>query len=127
MWRTSGWPGKASRAAERAVVWQQRVRDADAGDEELALAVEACDGAAAGGEHLQEPPGGAGVVPGAADHRLKLDLSLLPLPCLAVFLVDVAVRTLLLDCGVRIGEALGLRHEDMGIAERAGAVVPVQA
>lgn len=31
---------------------------------------------------------------------------------------------LLLDCGVRIGEALGLRHEDMGIAERAVTVTP---
>ena len=30
----------------------------------------------------------------------------------------------LLDCGVRIGEALGLRHEDMGIAERAVTVNP---
>ena len=31
---------------------------------------------------------------------------------------------LLLDCGVRIGEALGMRHEDMMIAERQVAVVP---
>ena len=30
----------------------------------------------------------------------------------------------LLDCGVRIGEALGLRHEDMGIAERTVTVMP---
>jgi integrase/recombinase XerD len=30
----------------------------------------------------------------------------------------------LLDCGVRIGEALGLRHEDMGIAERVVTVTP---
>jgi site-specific recombinase XerD len=30
----------------------------------------------------------------------------------------------LLDCGVRIGEALGLRHEDIGIAERAVTVTP---
>jgi integrase len=30
----------------------------------------------------------------------------------------------LLDCGVRIGEALGLRHEDMGIAERTVTVTP---
>jgi integrase/recombinase XerD len=30
----------------------------------------------------------------------------------------------LLDCGVRIGEALGLRHEDMGIAERTVAITP---
>ncbi len=31
---------------------------------------------------------------------------------------------LLLDCGVRIGEALGTRHEDMVIAERQVAVMP---
>jgi integrase/recombinase XerD len=31
---------------------------------------------------------------------------------------------LLLDCGVRIGEALGLRHEDMAVAERLVGVVP---
>ncbi len=31
---------------------------------------------------------------------------------------------LLLDTGARIGEALGLRHEDMGVAERQVAVVP---
>jgi integrase/recombinase XerD len=30
----------------------------------------------------------------------------------------------LLDCGLRIGEALGLRHEDMGIAGRAVTVMP---
>jgi integrase/recombinase XerD len=30
----------------------------------------------------------------------------------------------LLDCGVRIGEALGLRHEDMGIADRTVTVTP---
>jgi integrase len=30
----------------------------------------------------------------------------------------------LLDCGVRFGEALGLRHEDMGIAERTVTVTP---
>lgn len=30
----------------------------------------------------------------------------------------------LLDCGVRIGEALGPRHEDMGIADRTVTVTP---
>jgi site-specific recombinase XerD len=30
----------------------------------------------------------------------------------------------LLDCGVRVGEALGLRHEDIGIAERAVTITP---
>jgi integrase/recombinase XerD len=37
---------------------------------------------------------------------------------------DRLLFALLLDCGVRIGEALGLRHEDMGISERTVAVVP---
>jgi integrase/recombinase XerD len=37
---------------------------------------------------------------------------------------DRLLFALLLDTGVRIGEALGLRHEDMGIAEREVAVVP---
>jgi integrase/recombinase XerD len=37
---------------------------------------------------------------------------------------DRLLFALLLDCGVRIGEALGLRHEDMGIAERAVTVMP---
>jgi site-specific recombinase XerD len=37
---------------------------------------------------------------------------------------DRLVFAVLLDTGVRIGEALGLRHEDMGIAERTVAVVP---
>jgi integrase/recombinase XerD len=37
---------------------------------------------------------------------------------------DRLLFALLLDCGVRIGEALGLRHEDMGIAERAVSIVP---
>jgi site-specific recombinase XerD len=37
---------------------------------------------------------------------------------------DRLLFALLLDCGVRIGEALGLRHEDVGIAERQVAVVP---
>jgi integrase/recombinase XerD len=37
---------------------------------------------------------------------------------------DRLLFALLLDVGVRIGEALGLRHEDMGIAEREVAVVP---
>ncbi|MCB5292688.1 tyrosine-type recombinase/integrase [Arthrobacter sp. SO3] len=37
---------------------------------------------------------------------------------------DRLLFALLLDCGVRIGEALGLRHEDMGIAERAVTVIP---
>ena len=33
---------------------------------------------------------------------------------------DRFLFALLLDSGVRIGEALGLRHEDLDIAERAG-------
>ncbi|MEV6655014.1 tyrosine-type recombinase/integrase [Streptomyces sp. NPDC051219] len=33
---------------------------------------------------------------------------------------------LLLDTGVRIGEALGLRHDDIAIAERQVTVVPRQ-
>ena len=37
---------------------------------------------------------------------------------------DRLLFALLLDCGGRIGEALGLRHEDMGIAERAVTVTP---
>jgi integrase/recombinase XerD len=37
---------------------------------------------------------------------------------------DRLLFALLLDCGVRIGEALGLRHEDMGIAERSVTVIP---
>lgn len=37
---------------------------------------------------------------------------------------DRLLFALLLDCGVRIGEALGLRHEDMGIAERSVTVTP---
>jgi len=37
---------------------------------------------------------------------------------------DRLLFALLLDCGVRIGEALGLRHEDMGIADRAVTVMP---
>ena len=37
---------------------------------------------------------------------------------------DRLLFALLLDCGVRIGEALGLRHEDMGIAERGVTVTP---
>jgi len=37
---------------------------------------------------------------------------------------DRLLFALLLDTGVRIGEALGLRHEDMGIAEREVTVVP---
>ena len=37
---------------------------------------------------------------------------------------DRLLFALLLDCGVRIGEALGLRHEDVGIAERAVTVTP---
>jgi site-specific recombinase XerD len=36
----------------------------------------------------------------------------------------ILLFALLLDTGVRIGEALGLRHEDMGIAEREVSVVP---
>jgi integrase/recombinase XerD len=39
---------------------------------------------------------------------------------------DRLLFAVLLDCGVRIGEALGLRHEDMGIAERAVTVMPRQ-
>jgi integrase/recombinase XerD len=37
---------------------------------------------------------------------------------------DRLLFALLLDCGVRIGEALGLRHEDMGVAEQAVTVTP---
>lgn len=37
---------------------------------------------------------------------------------------DRLLFALLLDCGVRIGEALGLRHEDMGIAERTVTIMP---
>ena len=37
---------------------------------------------------------------------------------------DRLLFALLLDCGVRIGEALGLRHEDMEIAERVVIVTP---
>jgi site-specific recombinase XerD len=37
---------------------------------------------------------------------------------------DRLLFALLLDCGVRVGEALGLRHEDMAIAERQIVVVP---
>ena len=37
---------------------------------------------------------------------------------------DRLLFALLLDCGVRIGEALGTRHEDMVIAERQVAVAP---
>jgi integrase/recombinase XerD len=37
---------------------------------------------------------------------------------------DRLLFALLLDCGVRIGEALGLRHEDLEIAERTVTVRP---
>ena len=37
---------------------------------------------------------------------------------------DRFLFALLLDTGMRIGEALGLRHEDLGIAERQVAVTP---
>jgi integrase/recombinase XerD len=37
---------------------------------------------------------------------------------------DRLLFALLLDTGMRIGEALGLRHEDMGVAEREVTVVP---
>ncbi|WP_239342221.1 site-specific integrase [Frankia sp. CiP3] len=37
---------------------------------------------------------------------------------------DRLLLALLLDSGMRIGEALGLRHEDLGIAERQVSVVP---
>jgi integrase/recombinase XerD len=37
---------------------------------------------------------------------------------------DRLLFAVLLDCGLRIGEALGLRHEDLGIAERTVSVVP---
>lgn len=37
---------------------------------------------------------------------------------------DRLLFALLLDCGVRIGEALGLRHEDVEIAERTVTVTP---
>ena len=39
---------------------------------------------------------------------------------------DRLLFAVLLDCGVRIGEAPGLRHEDMGIAGRAVTVTPRQ-
>jgi len=41
-----------------------------------------------------------------------------------VHLRDRLLFALLLDTGMRIGEALGLRHEDLGIAEKQVAVVP---
>jgi integrase/recombinase XerD len=37
---------------------------------------------------------------------------------------DRLLFAVLLDCGLRIGEALALRHKDMGIAERAVTVTP---
>jgi site-specific recombinase XerD len=37
---------------------------------------------------------------------------------------DRLLFAVLLDAGVRIGEALGLRHEDLGIAERQVTVMP---
>jgi site-specific recombinase XerD len=37
---------------------------------------------------------------------------------------DRLLFAVLLDCGLRVGEALGLRHEDMGIVERTVTVVP---
>ncbi len=37
---------------------------------------------------------------------------------------DRLLFAVLLDVGVRVGEALGLRHEDMGIAERQVTVIP---
>ncbi|GAA0437525.1 integrase [Acrocarpospora corrugata] len=37
---------------------------------------------------------------------------------------DRLLFAVLLDCGVRIGEALGLRHEDMNIAEQTVTVTP---
>ena len=40
------------------------------------------------------------------------------------YLRDRLLFGVLLDCGVRIGQALGLRHEDMGIAERTVTVTP---
>lgn len=39
---------------------------------------------------------------------------------------DRLLFALLLDTGVRIGEALGLRHDDLAIAERQVAVIPRQ-
>ncbi len=45
-------------------------------------------------------------------------------PFLHHHLRDRLLFGLLLDCGVRIGEALGLRHEDMEIAGRAVTVTP---
>lgn len=41
-----------------------------------------------------------------------------------VHLRDRLLFALLLDTGVRIGEALGLRHEDLAIAERQVSVIP---
>jgi len=41
-----------------------------------------------------------------------------------VHLRDRLLFALLLDTGVRIGEALGLRHEDLDIAERQVTVTP---
>jgi integrase len=37
---------------------------------------------------------------------------------------DRLLFAVLLDCGLRIGEALGLRHEDLGVAERQLLVRP---
>ncbi len=37
---------------------------------------------------------------------------------------DRFLLAVLVDCGVRIGEALGLRHEDIGVAERHITIVP---
>jgi integrase/recombinase XerD len=37
---------------------------------------------------------------------------------------DRLLLVLLWDCGLRIGEALGLRHEDIGVAGRTVTVVP---
>ncbi|WP_327586815.1 site-specific integrase [Nonomuraea sp. NBC_00507] len=37
---------------------------------------------------------------------------------------DRLLFAVLLDCGLRIGEALGLRHEDMGIADQTITVTP---
>jgi integrase/recombinase XerD len=37
---------------------------------------------------------------------------------------DRFLLAVLADCGVRIGEALGLRHEDIGVAERQITIVP---
>jgi integrase/recombinase XerD len=41
-----------------------------------------------------------------------------------VRLRDRLLFAVLLDTGIRIGEALGLRHEDLGIAERQVTVMP---